>query len=216
MSDQAQYLRPTPIINSDHPRVTALAREIAGDAATVEQKATRLFEYVRDQIRYDPFSPFFLPEHYMPTFVLDRKAGYCVSKSSLLVGLCRAAQIPARLLLADIKIHRFSGRLSEMMGTNLFTYHGYVDMFVSGRWLKVTPSFERPLSEKLGLKIVPFDGTQDAIFDKYDLDGKLHVEYLVHHGEYADVPLEEIVPAWKRVYGQETVTAWMELWIKAN
>ncbi len=209
MSDPRDFLQPTQIIDSDNPRLAALVGELTGAATEPEARAVALFEYVRDNVRYNPFSPFFLPEHYRPTFTLDRGQGYCVQKSALLVGLCRAAGIPARLLFADIRILRFEGRLREMMATDVFTYHGYVEMFVRDKWLRVTPSFERPLCDRLGLKLVVFDGTRDAIFHKHDLAGRPHVIYVRHHGAYADVPVDEIVAAWKRVYGEDNVTQWM-------
>jgi transglutaminase-like putative cysteine protease len=208
MSDPREFLQPTEIIDSDNPRLVALAQSITAGLDRPEDRAVALFEYVRDQVRYNPFSPFFLPEHYRPTFTLDRGQGYCVQKSALLVGLCRAAGIPARLLFADIRILRFEGRLKEMMATDVFTYHGYVEMFVRDKWLRVTPSFELPLCERLGLKPVVFDGTRDAIFHKHDLAGRPHVLYVTHHGAYADVPVEEIVAAWNRVYGEDNVTQW--------
>jgi len=209
VTDIEPCLRPTEIIDSDDPRLIALVGEITAGLDRPEDRAVALFEYVRDDIRYNPYSPFFLPEHYRPTFTLDRGKGYCVQKSALLVGLARAAGIPARLIFADIRILRFEGPLREMMATDLFTYHGYVELYVRDKWLRVTPSFELPLCERLGLRPVVFDGTQDAVFHENDLAGRPHVLYLTHHGSYADVPVEEIVAAWKRAYGEERVTEWM-------
>jgi transglutaminase-like putative cysteine protease len=209
MSDPRDFLRPTDIIDSDDPGLVSLAAKITAGLERPEDRAVALFEYVRDNIRYNPYSPFFLPEHYRPTFTLDRGQGYCVQKAALLVGLARAAGIPARLIFADIRILRFEGPLKEMMATDVFTYHGYVEMFVRDKWLRVTPSFELALCERLGLKPVVFDGTADAIFHKHDLAGRPHVIYVKHHGTYADVPVDEIVAAWKRVYGEETVAQWM-------
>jgi transglutaminase-like putative cysteine protease len=37
---------------------------------------------VRDDIRYDPYYPFFLPEHYRASLVLQNKRGYCVWKAA--------------------------------------------------------------------------------------------------------------------------------------
>ena len=35
------------------------------------------------------------------------------------------------------------------------------------------------------------------------------MEYLEYHGSFADVPVEAIVAAWKRVYGPARVDAWI-------
>jgi len=37
------------------------------------------------------------------------------------------------------------------------------------------------------------------------------MEYVAFHGVYADVPVGEIVEAWKRAYGEERVDHWIKL-----
>jgi hypothetical protein len=36
------------------------------------------------------------------------------------------------------------------------------------------------------------------------------MEYVGDRGTYADIPVEEIVSAWKTVYGPERVNGWIE------
>jgi len=42
------------------------------------------------------------------------------------------------------------------------------------------------------------------------------MEYVEHHGEYGDIPVNEIVAAWKKVYGEERVNRWIETYEKAG
>ena len=45
-----RFLRPTPIIDSDHPAVIAYARAAAGDATDPRERAIRLYRAVRDDV----------------------------------------------------------------------------------------------------------------------------------------------------------------------
>ena len=77
-----QYLEPTSMIDSDHPLIVQHAMSIVGKETTdpVEQ-AVKLYYDVRDGIRYDPYYPFYLPEHYRASNILKSKKGYCVCKT---------------------------------------------------------------------------------------------------------------------------------------
>lgn len=43
----------------------------------------------------------------------------------------------------------------------------------------------------------------DATFHSHNQDGKLHIEYVRDHGHYQDIPLNEILDAWKQAYDSE-------------
>ncbi|RLB40962.1 MAG: transglutaminase, partial [Deltaproteobacteria bacterium] len=77
-----KYLQPTPIINSDHPDIVSYARTAAGKARDPVERAVMLYYAVRDGIWYDPYYPFYKPEHYKASNVLKAGRGYCVSKAS--------------------------------------------------------------------------------------------------------------------------------------
>ena len=209
MEDLTPYLEPAEIIRIT-PETADLAASICGSAESEPEKAKALFYWVRDRIVYNPYSPFFLPEHYWPETTLSRGEGYCVQKAALLVALARSQGLPSRLILADIVNHRFSSKLLEYMGANLFVYHAYVEWFINGKWIRATPSFEGPLCEKIGIYPVEFDGTSEAILHRLDKNGQLHIEYVNHHGAYADVPLEEILDAWNKTYSPERVEGWKQ------
>ncbi|MBU2548629.1 MAG: transglutaminase-like domain-containing protein [Proteobacteria bacterium] len=198
-----RYLEPGDIIRSNDPCVTNQARSLVEGLTAEADRARALFYFVRDQIRYNPYSPYDKPEHYWPAATLKRGEGYCVQKSVLLAALARATGMPARLVFADIVNHRLSEKLLEMMKTNVFVYHGYVELLVQGRWIRVTPVFEKPLCEKLDIKPVDFDGLNEAIFHRLDNQGRVHIEYVKEHGIYADVPLDEIMSVWREVYPLE-------------
>ncbi|MEW6137323.1 MAG: transglutaminase family protein [Thermodesulfobacteriota bacterium] len=205
------YLRPTAIIDSDHPEIIRFAQDAVGDAGDPSEKAKLLFYKVRDGIVYDTRSPFHLPEHYRASEVLRRGRGYCVPKACLLVAAGRAVGIPSRIGLADIRNHGASKQLLEMMGCNVFAFHGYAELKLHGRWVKATPAFDMPIYGQHNIAAVEFDGVHDAVFPSRNLKGEPYVEYLTTHGSFADLPLDALLAAWKKQYGEERVL----LWIKA-
>ena len=56
-------------------------------------------------------------------------------------------------------------------------------------------TFDLNMCQKHDIIPVEFDGQNDATFNRYDKEGKLHIEYLMDRGVYDDVPFEEIWPA---------------------
>jgi hypothetical protein len=205
-----EFLKPTETIECDHPRIVALAKEITEGAQDEHEKARRLFLWVRDQVEYSLYNPFFLMEHYTATGILDRGQGYCVQKSLVLVTLARASGIPSRLIFADMRNHLVPDNFLEMAGTNLFVYHCYTDMHLGGKWIQMTPSFHKQLCEEMGYPIVEFDGHNTAIFPPTDSKGRQFVEYIHNHGPFPDVPLEPMLKAWEDAYGHDRVTLWKQ------
>ena len=73
-----KYLTPTAIIDSDHPMIIDHAKVIVADSSDLTEQAVKLYYAVRDGIWYDPYYPFYLPEHYRASNVLKSGRGYCV------------------------------------------------------------------------------------------------------------------------------------------
>jgi len=198
-----EYLKPRPFIHFQDNELVDQAAEVVQGLTTAADRAKALFYWVRDQIKYNPYSPAWLPEHYRPINILRRREGYCVQKAVLLTAMARSQGLPARLVFADIVNHRFSKKLAEIMGTNLFVYHGYVEMFIENDWVRATPAFDRQLCDQLDILPVEFDGRGHAVFHRLDRLGRLHIEYVKHHGVYTDLPFDELMAAWAEAYPQE-------------
>lgn len=212
-----KYLRSTAILDSDHPEITAYAsKTVSGTGGDPRQQAVKLFYAVRDGIWYDPYCPFYLPEHYRASRVLASRRGYCVSKAALLCALGRACGIPSRLGFATVRNHLATRQLIDLMGSDLFVYHGFTEFYLSGRWVKATPAFNVELCQKHRVVPLEFNGREDSIFQSYNSDQKPFMEYLEDHGTYADVPVEVIVDAWKNAYGSRRVKRWIEAFERAG
>lgn len=206
-----KYLSPTETIDCDHPIIIEYVEKITKAAEKNIIKAVRLFYAVRDDIRYDPYTPFYLPEHYKASNILINKRGFCVCKASLLCALGRAANIPSRIGFADVKNHLATYQLIEFLGSDIFVYHGFTEFYLSGKWVKATPTFNAELCEIHNVKPLEFNGKEDAIFHEFNRDKKKYMEYLKYHGTYDDIPIERILKAWYETYGKSRVEMWIKL-----
>jgi len=192
-----EYLQSARFVDSAHPKVVQFAAEQAkGNDA--REKAVALYYAVRDRIRYNPFQNFTLDDTYRGSVCLERGEGWCVPKAALLAGCARAVGIPARVGYADVKNHLTTPALTAKMGTDLFVFHGYTDLFLEGKWVKATPAFNLAMCTRFRVKPLEFDGREDSIFHPFDEDNRRHMEYLHFRGTYADVPAEEI----RRVFAE--------------
>lgn len=202
MEDFSIYLQPTEFFDFDKKIVQNQLKEIIKGLDTVKEKAIALFYWVRDEIKYNMAT--YLPNsksNFKASVTLRRKNGFCVSKSILLSSFARAIRIPARIHLVDLINHKVSQRVIEFMGHNIMYYHGYSEFYLNGKWLKLTPSFDKATAIKGGfLPMVEFDGESDAVFPPYDNNGNLFGEYVKDRGVHADLPLEEIDRVFEEKY----------------
>jgi transglutaminase-like putative cysteine protease len=194
------YLAPTSYIDSDADTVAAFARQAAGDERDDVARAVRLYYAVRDAIVYTPYCDFYAAESFRASGVLAKGSGFCVGKASLLAAAARASGIAARVGFADVRNHLCTPRLRELIGGDVFYYHGYCELHVAGAWVKATPAFDRTLCERFGVRPLEFDGRHDSLFHPYDRAGRRHMEYVRDRGAHADVPVADIVATFERVY----------------
>jgi transglutaminase-like putative cysteine protease len=181
------------------PEIEAFAGKHAR-GADARARAVSLYYAVRDGVRYNPFLDFSKDAAFRASEVLALGEGFCVGKASLLAACARAAGIPARVGFADVKNHLTTPRLREKMGTDLFVYHGYTELFLDGKWVKATPAFNLALCEKFRVKPLEFDGREDSIFHPFDTDDRRHMEYIREHGAFDDIPVKRIRKAFREVY----------------
>lgn len=195
-----KYLQATQYIDWETPAVREYAKHAIDSAATEREKAVRLFYSVRDDIRYDPYGMQLNNDYMRASSTLLRKNGYCVAKAILYAALLRAEGIPSRLAFADVRNHLTTERLKQLMQTDIFVFHGYTELYLEGRWIKATPTFNKDLCEKFGVAPLDFDGREDCMLQPYDREGKQYMEYLRDRGHFADLPLDKILAASKKAY----------------
>ena len=210
-SDFTEYLSPTEILDSGHEEIIGYAERVTRDAENDPiSKAVSLYYAVRDGIWYDPYYPFYLPEHYRASNVLRSGRGFCISKAALLCALGRACEIPSRVGFATVRNHIATKQLIEFMGSDLFVYHGFTEFYLKGKWVKATPAFNAALCRRHKVDPLEFNGRDDSIFHAYNLEKQKYMEYVAYHGSYADIPVSDILAAWEKVYSRDRVRKWMD------
>ena len=114
-----KYLLPTNHCQSTDSRIIALASSITQGSTSAKDRATKLFNWVRDNIGYT----FYYDTNYGAVGVLNSRTANCVDTSHLLVALSRASGIPARYVHGVCKFS--SG-----------TWYGHVwaQLYVDGTW----------------------------------------------------------------------------------
>ena len=198
--ERPRYLRADAFADADHPAVRAFAAEATEGTGGPRERAVALYLAVRDRIRYDPYRIDLRPEAMRASATLARGWGFCIAKAVLLSAAARAQGIPSRLGFADVRNHLTTERLRRSMGTDVFVWHGYTDLFVDGRWVKATPAFNRGLCDRFGVPALEFDGVHDSVFQPFDGAGKRYMEYLRDHGTYSELPLDRLRRAFEAAY----------------
>src|SRR5215831_6026164 len=195
-----EFTAATETIESGHPDVASFTRSSIGEAKQDVDRAVNLYYAVRDEIRYDPYKVDLTPAGLKATTTLQTRRGWCVSKAVLLAACARSQGIPARLGFADVRNHLSTARLRGIMGTDIFYWHGYTEMFLDGKWVKATPAFNIELCRKFRLLPLEFDGRNDSLYHPFDEQGNRHMEYVNHRGVYSDLPIAEIIRTFSQEY----------------
>jgi transglutaminase-like putative cysteine protease len=123
-SSLAEALRPTAWLQSDHPRLRAIAAPVARLAIPDAQRMLILASRVRERMPRVDFTG-----HFSALDTLARGAGDCTEAAVLLAALGRAAGIPTRVASGLVySRERYHGV------SNVFMPHSWVIAWVDGEW----------------------------------------------------------------------------------
>lgn len=195
-----EYLEPTICIDSNHPSVEAFAKAKTHHLKSDKEKAIALYYAVRDDWRYNPYNISFNQDALKASAILDRSDGHCIDKAVLLIAFLRAVAIPARLCLASVRNHIATEKFEDYLESNVLVPHGYVEIWLDEKWVKVTPAFNKALCEKLKVDTLEFDGETEALFQEYNHAGGKFMEYLDEFGAFANVPIDYMLELMKQYY----------------
>lgn len=198
--DNSIYLRAGSFIDSDNPEIIAFTQKHDGGSLPPRERSVKLYYAVRDLIQYDPYSIQPDARHLKASSTLAIGRGYCVAKAVLYAATLRASNIPSRIGFADVRNHLTTERLKALMGTDIFYFHGYTEVYLDEKWIKATPAFNQELCVKFNTLPLDFDGTEDSIFHPFDSEGRQHMQYIKEHGCYEDVPFTDLMEAYRVHY----------------
>ncbi len=202
MESLEHFLSPAFFINSDHPNIKKLAKEIVKDTKDKKQQAILLYYYIRDMFKYNPYNIHLHPTHSQASNIIQRnkKEGHCIDKAIVLCACARALEIPSRLHFANVRNHIGTEKLEEYLKTNLLVFHGYMEFYLDDKWVKATPAFNKELCDKLNVATLEFDGEHDSIFQEYDKTGGTFMTYEHDYGVFHDFPLDLFLKEIKTYY----------------
>lgn len=184
------YLRTTYFFDYNSKDIQELIANLRELDSNQKQKAIAIYNKIRDDYKYEPYHISLSEDAYRASNIAKKPTGNCVEKSILLIACLRALGIPARLHLGKVKNHIAIERLTEKFGSNELTPHGMVNAFIEGKWLKMSPVFNKSLCERLNVEPLEFDGENDSYLQAYNTEVSRFMEYTDDYGHFVDVPLE--------------------------
>ncbi len=196
----SKYLEAGIYTDSDHPAVVAYTQKITQNIKGLSAKVVALYYAVRDDFKYYPYHLILKPAYLKASHLLSKDYGYCVEKSNLFAACLRVLGIPSRLCFANVRNHLATEKVEAYLQTDLMVFHGFVELYLEGKWVKATPVFNKELCQKLGVAPLDFDGKEDAIFQESDKSGNPFMSYEHDYGSFSDVPFELFVGELKRHY----------------
>ncbi len=195
------YLKNTFYFDYKELNVQKYITKIKKSSDSQIDKAKKLYLMIRDGFQYNPYKIVLHPEALRLSYLITKDYGYCVEKSIILAGLARAIGIPSRLGFANVRNHLGTEKIERILGTNILVFHGYCELYLNGKWVKATPAFNKDLCKKFGVNPLEFNGLEDSIFQAYNTEGSLFMEYLQDYGTFDDMPFELFKQEFYLYYG---------------
>lgn len=155
----AADLAPSPLVESDDPRIAALAAEILDGERDAVRAAKKLLDWVYGEIAKQPTLS--IPS---ALAVLESRRGDCNEHAVLYAALARAAGLPARVVAGTVY------GPTEQGGPAAFYYHAWVDVWL-GDWVAADPTFGQLPADATHVKLL--EGGPERHGDLISLIGQL-------------------------------------------
>ena len=140
-SPDPEQVAATPVVDSDHPAVAALARQVAGDVPGRYAAAQRLAEHVNRRLEKA-----YGASQDRASDVLATGKGDCTEHSVLFVALARALGIPARQVHGLVYARYADGK-------DALYWHAWAEVLSAGEWIAIDPTFGQPVADATHLAL---------------------------------------------------------------
>lgn len=131
------YLRPSAVVDADHPAIAAQAQSLVAQATSTVDQARILYEWVRDAIAHtcDIQAE---PVTCTASEVLDSGHGFCFAKAHLLAALLRRCGIPTGFCYQRL--------VFDDADPTLHTLHGLNAVYLKelDRWIRLDARGNKP------------------------------------------------------------------------
>ena len=126
-------LRPTRFLQSDDPKVKALAREATAGAKDAAGAAKAVQDFVARYVQTKSLSVGYATA----AEVAASRQGDCSEHAVLAAAMCRAAGVPAQVVTGLAYVPRFAGR------QDVFVPHAWFRAWIGGRWIDYDAALKR-------------------------------------------------------------------------
>ena len=162
----AEYLRATPLVDSEDSKVVSRMREAIGNRVDPWARAVAIEEWVFQNIRKKNFSTAFAPA----AEVARNLSGDCTEHSVLVAAMARAAGIPSRCAVGLVYVPDLNG----------FGPHMWNEVYINNRWVALDASFNQSHVDPTHLKVSTASLDGPAAFEAFlpvlRLLGKLEID----------------------------------------
>lgn len=160
--------QPNRLIQSDDPKIVAMAREAAGDEQDPWKAAAALERYVNKVVEEKNYSTAFASA----SEVAESRQGDCTEHAVLLAALARARRIPARVAIGLVYAPSEQG----------FAFHLWTEVYAGGRWLPLDGTLGRGGIGAAHLKLADSSLAGDSAYASFlpvaQVLGRLKIEVL--------------------------------------
>jgi transglutaminase-like putative cysteine protease len=152
------FIQPTPFMQSDHPRIRAVAHKILGGERDAHTAVRRIKDWVYSEIAKQPTVS--IPS---ALEVLETKKGDCNEHTVLFNALARAAGIPAKTVVGLVYLR------------GAFYYHAWSEVWL-GQWISLDPVLNQFPADATHVKFI--EGDIDRQIDILQLIGNLKIQVI--------------------------------------
>jgi transglutaminase-like putative cysteine protease len=154
-----EYLQDAQEIQSEHPQIRALARELAKGEKDAWIVARRINEWVFKNIKKE------MVDTATALDTLRERRGECQSHTNLFTAVARAAGIPTRIVNGLVYSEELDG----------FGFHAWPEVFV-GEWRALDPTLGQTAVDATHIKLS--QGDQTMQFKVMEFVGKIGIEVI--------------------------------------
>lgn len=134
------FLEPQTKVESDDAKIIAKAKELTYDMSSDYKKALAIFEYVNTELDYNISSQY---ANKGALSTLENEVGVCEDFAALFVALCRAIDIPARVVVGyDLETEdKIDDDTDELITVYSLIDHAWAEIYLEDYgWLPVEPT----------------------------------------------------------------------------
>ncbi|WP_282010386.1 transglutaminase-like domain-containing protein [Nitrospina watsonii] len=153
------YLEDSSQIQSEHPMIRALAKELKGESADPWRVALDINKWVYSNIEK------VLVDAFTAVDALNTRRGECQSHTNLYTAIARAAGIPTRVVNGIVYSEDFNG----------FVYHAWPEVFV-GEWRALDPTLGQEGVDATHIKLS--EGNTQGSLKLMEFVGRLGIDVL--------------------------------------